>query len=66
MNASEGAGAGFRLTRRAAHDDARGTDLDNLQLCRANVVAIEAASRAHPAAGMQPAVRGAHIEAGDT
>jgi hypothetical protein len=35
----------FRLARRAAHDDARGTNLDSLQLRRANVVAIEAASR---------------------
>jgi hypothetical protein len=30
MDAPEDAGAGFRIARRAAHDDARGTNLDNL------------------------------------
>jgi hypothetical protein len=34
-------------------------------LRRANVVAIEAASRPQPRAGMQAAVRGTHIEAGN-
>jgi hypothetical protein len=62
MDAPEDAGAGFRLARRAAHDDARGADLDNLQLRRANVVAIEAASRPQSPAGMQAGVRSAHIE----
>jgi hypothetical protein len=65
MDAPEDAGAGFRLARRAAHDDARGADLDNAQLRKANVVAIEAASRPQPRAGMQAAVRGAYIEAGN-
>jgi hypothetical protein len=56
MDATEDAGAGFRLARWAAHDDARGTDLDNLQLCRTNIVAIEAASRPQSPAGLQAAV----------
>jgi hypothetical protein len=51
MDAPEGAGAGFRLTRRAAHNDARSTNLDNLELRRANVVIIEAASRPQPPGG---------------
>ena len=53
MDAPEDAGAGFRLTRRPAHNDTRGTDLENAQLRRANVVAIEAASRPQPPASMQ-------------
>ena len=57
MDASEDAGAGFRLTRRPAHNDTRGTDLENAQLRRANVVAIEAASRPQSTAGVQAAVR---------
>jgi hypothetical protein len=32
MDAPEDAGAGFRLTRRAAYYDRRGADLDNAQL----------------------------------
>jgi len=66
IDAPEDAGAGFRLARRATHDDARGTNLDNLQLRRANVVAIEAASRPQPPASMQAAVRNAHLEAGNS
>ena len=65
MDAPEDAGAGFRLTRRPAHNDTRGTDLENAQLRRANVVAIEAASRPQSTAGVQAAVRGTHIEAGN-
>jgi hypothetical protein len=61
MDAPEDAGAGFRLARRAAHDDAGGADLDNAQLRRTNVVAIEAASRPQPRAGMHAAVGDAHI-----
>ena len=65
MDAPEDADAGFRLARRAAHDDTRGADLDNAQLRRANVVTIEAASRPQSTAGMQAAVGGAHSEAGN-
>jgi hypothetical protein len=65
MDAPKDAGAGFRLACWAAHDDTRSADLDNAQLCRAYVVAIEAASRPQPRAGMQAAVRGTHIEAGN-
>jgi hypothetical protein len=64
MDAPEDAGTGFRLARRAAHDDTRGTNHDNLQLRRANVVVIEAASRPQPPAGLQAVVRSAHIDAG--
>jgi hypothetical protein len=52
MDAPEDAGAGFRLARRAAHHDARGADLDNAQLRRYNIVAIEAASRPLSPAGL--------------
>jgi hypothetical protein len=61
MDAPEDAGAGFRLARRAAHDDTRSADLDTLQLRRANVVAVEAASRPQSPAGLQAVVRGSHI-----
>jgi hypothetical protein len=53
MDAPEHAGAGFRLTSLAAHDDARATNHNNLQLRRANVAAIEAAPR--PAVPGRPA-----------
>jgi hypothetical protein len=65
MDAPEDAGAGFRLAPRAADYDARGADLDNAQLRRVNVVAIKAASRPHSPAGLQAAVSGAHLEAGN-
>jgi hypothetical protein len=63
MNPEKDAGAGLRLARKTTHDDARCADLDNAQPRRANVVAIEAASRPQSPAGMQAAVRGAHIDA---
>jgi hypothetical protein len=65
MDTEKDAGACFRLTGRATHDNARGADLDNAQLRRANVVAIEAASRPQPRAGMQAAVKGTHLKAGN-
>jgi len=65
MDAPEDAGTGFRLAGQAAHNDARGADLDKGQLRRADVVAIEAASRPQSPAGVQAAVRGTHIEAGN-
>jgi hypothetical protein len=61
MDAPKDAGSRFRLARRAAHDDTRSADLDNLQLRRANVVAVEAASRPLSPSSMQAAVRRAHI-----
>ena len=64
IDAPQDAGARLCLARRAAHNDARGADLDNAQLRRANVMAIEAASRPQSPAGMQAAVRDAHLEAG--
>jgi len=65
IDAPEDAGAGFRLARRAAHDDARVADLNNAQLRRDNVVAVEAASCPQSPTGMQAMVGGAHIEAGN-
>jgi hypothetical protein len=65
MDTKKDSGAGFRLTRRAADHNARGTNLNNLQLRRANVVAIKAASRRQSPAGLQAAISGAHLKAGN-
>ena len=63
MDTEKDAGACFRLARRATHHDARCGDLDNAQLRRTNVVAIEAASRPPSPAGMQAVIWNAHLEA---
>ena len=59
------AGAGFRLARGPAHDNACGADVDDTQLDGGDIVAIETASRPQSAAGMEAAVRDAHIGAGN-
>ena len=65
MDAPEDAGTGFRLAGRAAHDDVRGTDLHDTELGWGDIVTIEAASRPQSPAGLQAAVGGAHLEAGN-
>jgi hypothetical protein len=62
LDPEKDAGAGFRLARGPAHDNACGADLDDTQPARVDIVAIETASRPHTPAGMQAAVGIDHIE----
>jgi hypothetical protein len=56
VDTEEDAGAGFRLAG-AAHDDVRGADLRDTELGGGDIVAIETASRLHPAASVHAVVR---------
>jgi hypothetical protein len=51
MTPEEDAGAGFRLTRSAAHDR-RSADFDDTELGGGDIVAIETGSRPHPPTGV--------------
>jgi hypothetical protein len=62
LDPEQDAGAGFRLTGRAAHDDACAADLDNTQLAGGDIVAIETAPCPYAPASVQAAVGIAHIE----
>ena len=60
VDPEKGSGAGFRLARGPAHDNACGADVEDTQLAGGDIVAIETAARPHAPTNMQAAVEISH------